>query len=102
MTKKSFKNDPTLQFISKPEETESTSATDAVTEETPTTEQNRAAQGTLFDVPMKRNPLYIETKSRRLNLLVQPSVFNKIKAAAQRRGVSMNEFIHSLLEACED
>ena len=46
----------------------------------------------------KVNPLYIETKSRRLQLLVQPSLHDKIKARAIASGRSVNEYIHSLLE----
>lgn len=46
----------------------------------------------------KVNPLYIETKSRRLQLLVQPSLHDKIKARANASGRSVNEYIHSILE----
>jgi hypothetical protein len=46
----------------------------------------------------KRNPLYIETKSRRLQLLMQPSLYEKIKARSAEQGVSVNELVHSLLE----
>lgn len=47
----------------------------------------------------KVNPLYVETKSRRLQLLVQPSLYDAIKARATAEGQSVNELVHSILEA---
>lgn len=47
----------------------------------------------------KPNPLYIETKSRRMQLLVQPSLYDAIRAKATAEGVSVNELVHSILEA---
>jgi len=55
------------------------------------------AQGTLFEVPMKINYEVVEAKSRRVGLLLQPSVFDKAKAAAEAEGKSLNEFINVLL-----
>lgn len=46
----------------------------------------------------KVNPAYIETKSKRVNLLMQPSLLEKVKAAAAAEGVSVNEYIHRTLE----
>lgn len=46
----------------------------------------------------KANP-GVETKSRRLQLLMQPSLHNKVKAAAKAKGYSVNEYIHHILEA---
>ena len=46
----------------------------------------------------KLNPLLIETKSRRLQLLLQPSLYRRIKRGADAEGKSVNEFIHSLLD----
>ena len=39
-----------------------------------------------------------ETKSRRVQLLMQPSLHNKLKAAAQAQGISFNEYVHKALE----
>ena len=47
---------------------------------------------------MKPNPLYIETKSRRLNLLIQPSLHERIKDIAKGRGASVNDMIHQILQ----
>lgn len=39
----------------------------------------------------KRNPAFIETKSKRVQLLLQPSTVEKLKATAKAKGLSMNE-----------
>lgn len=80
MAKKSFTNNlnPAMSFISSPVEEQPTLA--------------KPPEG------YKLNPLYLEKKSRRLQLLVQPSLFNKIKARADREEKSMNELIHFILE----
>ena len=80
MAKKSFTNNlnPAMSFISSPVEEQPTLA--------------KPPEG------YKLNPLYLEKKSRRLQLLVQPSLFNKIKARADREEKSMNELVHSILE----
>ena len=80
MAKKSFTNNlnPAMSFISSPVEEQPTLA--------------KPPEG------YKVNPLYLETKSRRLQLLIQPSLYNKIKARADREGKSINELVHSILE----
>lgn len=46
----------------------------------------------------KLNPLYIETKSRRLQLLMQPSLHAKLKDMAEDKKMSVNDLIHTALE----
>lgn len=77
--KKSFKADlnPAMQFISTPAEDE---------------REATAPEG------YKVNPLYIEKRSKRLQLLVQPSLYDKIKAQADAEGCSVNDLIHRVLE----
>jgi hypothetical protein len=53
-------------------------------------------------VPMKPNPLYLETKSRRLQLLIKPSLHAKLRARATAQDMSLNELIHSILEQYAD
>jgi len=85
MSKKNFKNEfnPALQFISSSEDGEN---------------QEQAPQIVPAAAPTKRNPLYIETKSKRVQLLMQPSLHGKLQAMAGQKGTSLNEFIHSILE----
>lgn len=83
---KSFKDNlnPAMRFISTPAEDQPTAPIKADRAEIP--------EG------YKLNPLYIETKSKRLQLLVQPSLYEKVKAMAADQGTSVNELIHSILE----
>lgn len=84
--RKSFKADlnPAMQFISTPAEEKA---------EVPTTTTTAPApEG------YKVNPLYIETKSKRLQLLVQPSLLEKLKNRAKSEGRSVNDLVHSILE----
>lgn len=73
---------PALSFISKQEPIQ----------ETITTPEPAS------NVPMKKDPRYIETKSKRLQLLMQPSLHTRLKRLADDKGVSLNELIHSALE----
>jgi len=88
MVKKSFKDNPALRFISTPQPAE---------EATPAPEAERQPAA-----PMKPNPLYIETKSRRLQLLVQPSLHRELKGRATAQGLSLNELIHTVLREYAD
>jgi predicted HicB family RNase H-like nuclease len=88
MSKKTFKDEfnPALQFISVPAETEDNAP-----------KQN--FQSISDDsVPMKRNPFYIETKSKRMQLLLQPSLHIKLKEMAEQKETSLNDLIHTILD----
>lgn len=89
--KKSFIDNPALQFIStaEPEETPQE-------EREPTPLQARPAEKP--PAGYKVNPLYVETKSRRLQLVLQPSLYDKVKAGAAAAGLSVNEYVHQILE----
>ena len=96
MQKKSFKsNNPVMQFIS-PETVEK------IEESTETTSNKDVQQITAeFEAKApagyKVNPMYIETKSKRVQSLVQPSVYEKIKSIAINKGISVNEAINEAL-----
>lgn len=79
--KKSFKADlnPALQFISTPPEEK--------IEETTTP----------APVGYKINPLYIEKRSKRLQLLIQPSLYERILEQKPAES-SVNDYIHKILE----
>lgn len=86
MAKKDFSNiqSPAMQFISTPEETPEPKKKDAPKQGIP--------EG------YKLNPEYVEKKSRRLQLLMQPSLYEKLKSKASDEGTSVNNLIHQLLE----
>lgn len=39
-----------------------------------------------------------ETKSKRVNFLVRPSIYEKVRAKCDETGVSMNDAVNQLLE----
>lgn len=86
--KKSFKAElnPAMQFISTPAEETTTGVGEGVAS------TKDAPEG------YKVNPLYIEKRSKRLQLLVQPSLYDKVKAQAETEGCSVNDYIHRVLE----
>lgn len=88
MSKKTFKDNPALQFITEPEEK-------------PEQNSNQEAQTQPSMKPpkgYKLNPMYVEVKSRRLQLALQPSLYKRVKAAADMYGLSVNEYIHRTLD----
>lgn len=89
MVKRNFtKTNPALAFISKQE--------DPVAEDQDLGEK----PGTPAKAPegYKLNPLYIETKSKRVNLLMQPSIVDRLKKLAQVKGTSVNEAINEAVK----
>ncbi len=90
MSKKSFiKDNPALQFIS-------TAETETQQEEREPTVQPKPAEKP--PTGYKLNPLYVETKSRRLQLVLQPSLYERVKAGAATAGLSVNEYVHQILD----
>jgi len=85
MAKKTFKDNPALQFISGAEEAE---------------ERELPAEGTPAKAPegYKLNPLYIETKTKRLQLVLQPSLLERVRSKAKASGLSVNEYCHRVLD----
>ncbi len=96
--KKSFtgQKNPALAFISAQEPESGTEAKEPHKADTASSTVKMKAT----DAPegFKANPLFVETKSRRMQLLVQPSLYEAIKARATAEGLSVNELVHTLLE----
>ena len=87
-SKKTFKDsleNPAELFITKPAEKPA---------------ETEKVQGTPAKPPegYKPNYLYIETRSKRVQLLIQPSLLEKLKAKAQSEGRSVNDVVHLILE----
>lgn len=119
MSKKDFSNaNPAMAFISQPsqpnqmEEFNLTQPTkkeleaklEAASQSTPKARakakpRTKATKATKKEViPMKRNPEFIETKSKRVQMLMQPSVYNAIKEISEQKGISINETMHEILK----
>lgn len=83
-SKKDFKGDnPALTFITVPEEQQEDTAETTSTPELP----EKPPKG------YKLDPRYIETKSKRVQLLMQPSIVATAKKYATTQGLSMNELV---------
>ena len=82
MAKKDFSSiaTPALQFISNQDT------------EQPKKEKDTTPEG------YKVNPAKKKKKSRRLQLLMQPSLYDLLKTRAVEEGTSVNNLIHELLE----
>ena len=80
MAKKSFKDNPALHFITRP---------GAAAKPKPDPAAGSA--------PVKLNPLYVETKSKRVQLLMQPSLHARLKDLAAGHGRSFNDLVHEVL-----
>lgn len=89
--KKSFIDNPALQFIStaEPEETRQEEREISTPQAKPA---EKPPEG------YKINPLYVETKSRRLQLVLQPSLYDRVKEGAAAAGLSVNEYVHQILD----
>lgn len=110
MAKKTFKDNPAMRFISQPgeaaePETEPASDLKSVPQQVEETgnEQERepksgARQEETPPEGYKRNMKYIEKRSHRLQLVIQPSLFELLRERAFREKVSMNDYVHRLLE----
>lgn len=55
-------------------------------------------EGETYHEGYHANPLYIENKSKRLQLLTKPSTAEKLRAKAQREGRSVNDIVNTILE----
>ena len=88
MAKKTFLNreNPAMNFISQ-------ASIDAVEGKPATTPKGTKKTPAGY----KANPEYIETKSKRVQLLVQPSIYEAVKRKAQDEGISTNEAINEAL-----
>ena len=85
MARKSIidRGDPALQFISSAAEQQDNS--------------EKAIRQTDESPRFKPAPGMIEVKSKRFQIVLQPSLYEAAKAEAEREGKSLNEFIHIAL-----
>ena len=98
---KSFSEDlmsnPAMRFITQPQErpqepTEATEPPQPITRQGHTEPPQRATQ----------RFVYAERKSQRVQLVMQPSVIERAKAAAEAENISLNEYIHrAIIEKLE-
>lgn len=92
MAKKTFKDNPALQFISSKGAEEEAPTQEAQPEALPPIGHGKPPKG------YKLNPLYVEVKSKRVQLILQPSLVERVKAKAAENGLSVNEYISRALD----
>ena len=94
MSKKSFKDNPALQFMSRAEEVVS-----EVREEKPVeVREIREVRENLVNSYRPTAPMVFEAKSKRFNMLIRPSVFASLKEISDNRGTSVNDLINTIVE----
>lgn len=99
MSRKSFTDaNPAMAFISTAKEQEEFALTQPTKEELEAKLDPEPLKKVSNGVPMKKNPEYLETKSKRVQMLMQPSLYNSIKERAEKEGVSVNEMMHEILK----
>jgi predicted HicB family RNase H-like nuclease len=99
MSKKSFTDaNPAMAFISTAKEQEDFALTQPTKEELEAKLSPEPLNKVSKGVPMKKNPEYLETKSKRVQMLMQPSLYNSIKEKAEQSGISVNEMMHEILK----
>lgn len=107
--KKDFSN-PAMQFISGVDkvvaEDQAPAAAKAAPQAVPPAadQQQPAGQqaqkyGIFNKDPAGYRVQYVETKTKRLQLVLQPSLYKKLKENAKKSGLSVNEYVHRVLKA---
>jgi len=96
MSKKSFKDNPALQFMSRAEEIHSEPREERVAEvrEIKPIAPASPAVDNFRVMPM----MVFEAKSKRFNMLIRPSVFSHLKKISESKGTSVNDLINTIVE----
>ena len=106
MAKKNFTNNPALQFITIPEETEQNTAPAPAPEQgkdtKPGLDPSRLDElRQLIPEGYTLTPIK-EKRTKRIQLVLKPSIYEKLKAAADKAGISFNEYAtQALIEKME-
>ena len=89
MAKKDYTQSPALAFIG------------GAAEQAEQADQKNGGRTRTVTIPegMTLNDMLIEKRTRRVQLVMQPSVYDRAKAEAERRGISFNDYVHALIAA---
>jgi len=87
MSKKSFRDNPALQFMSRVEKEVNDKAKEETREIKEIANSFRVAA-----------PIAFEAKSKRFNMLMRPSVFANLKEMSEKKGTSVNDLINKIVE----
>ena len=97
-TKKSFtQSSPAMAYINIPEGEVEDTANEAEADTTKTTTRAKSSKQVRSKVVI--TPKDAETKSRRVQILLQPSVYEAVKQLAEDNNTSVNDTINTILKA---
>lgn len=97
MSKKSFKDNPALQFMSRAEEVNREAKEEKVEEKVPEVREIKEVREVVSN--FRAAPLIFETKSKRFNMLIRPSIYASLKEMSMNRGTSVNDLINTIVES---
>lgn len=90
-----YTKSPALAFIEPKAEQEQATET----KQEPKTKGGKGLRTITIPEGMTLNPdMFIEKRSKRVQIVLRPSVYDKAKAKADRLGISFNEYIHALID----
>ena len=98
MAKKDFTGSTALSFISEEPEKKTSGKKAGSKAEAKKPSKTTAPRGNKAPEGYKNNPEYIETRSKRVQILVQPSLYREAKEISYKLGISVNDFIHRALK----
>ena len=102
MSKKSFKDNPALQFMSRAEDL-SNEAREKKREEkaevAEVVEIKEVKEARMVMNDFLSAPVAFEAKSKRFNMLIRPSTYEKLKKIAEYRCTSVNDLINTIVES---
>jgi len=96
MSKKSFKDNPALQFMSRAEVAIAEVGKVDNERSIDTRTVKEVAEAISEDVITGR--VFFEAKSKRFNMLIRPSTYNNLKRIAENKGTSVNDLINKIVE----
>jgi len=94
MSKKSFRDNPALQFMSRVEKEETKEVMVTEPKEIHEITQDARIIASNFHIV----PTVFEAKSKRFNMLIKPSVFENLKKISENNGTSVNDLINKIVE----
>ena len=97
MSKKSFRDNPALQFMSRTDKDVSREVQEERKEEVRDIRDVREAREAIDNFLAIPVPPF-EAKSKRFNMLMRPSLYAKLKKASEYRGTSVNDLINTIIE----
>jgi len=97
MSKKSFRDNPALQFMSRTEKDTNIEAREDRRIEVAEVREIKEIGG-VTDNFRAATPTVFEAKSKRFNMLIRPSVYESLKKMSENKGTSVNDLINKIVE----